>query len=263
MKKYLIRILLTLTGLYIVLLVFLYFFQEKLLFRPEELPKQAVSFPVKVTEEVVAGADGTKLHGLLVHRPQSRGLIFYLHGNAGNAYTWIYDIMYNFPTDYDVFIFDYRGYGKSEGSNTSEAQVMDDVTAAFDFIVKKYGYTNVVVNGYSIGTGPATQLAAIRPVKALVLQAPYYSLSQLCDEILPILPDFIKRYRFETYKYITKVKAPVYLFHGTNDQLITFHHSEQLKKICPKCHLIPIEGALHNALNANPVFLDSLQKVLQ
>lgn len=264
MKKYLIGTLLTLTVLYVIFLILVYFNQEKLLFHPDViLSDNTLRLPDGVNEEFVTVAEGTVLNGVLIKHPNSKGLIFYLHGNGGNAFGWAEDIAYNFPTDYDVFVFDYRGYGKSGGRITSEAQIMDDVTVAYDFIIKKYNYTNVIVNGYSVGTGPAAQLAASKDVKALILQAPYYSLSKLCDEKVPLLPEFIKKYRFETHDYLSKVKAPVYLFHGTNDELIPYHHSELLKAENSKCNLIPIQGMGHNGLNSNADFLTKLKDVLK
>lgn len=264
MKKYLIRTLLTLIGLYVIFLILVYFNQEKLLFHPDVISSDnTLTLPDGINEEFVTVADGTVLNGLLIKHPNSKGLVFYLHGNGGNAFGWAEDIAYNFPADYDVFVFDYRGYGKSKGTITSEAQIMEDVTAVFDYIVKKYNYTNVVVNGYSVGTGPAAQLAASRDVNALILQAPYYSLSKLCDEKVPLLPDFIKKYRFETHDYLSKVKAPVYLFHGTNDELIPYHHSEQLKAENPTSNLILVQGMGHNGLNSNADFLAKLKEILR
>jgi pimeloyl-ACP methyl ester carboxylesterase len=263
MRKFFIWAFVVLIGLYAIFLVLVYFNQEKLLFHPDViLSDNSLMLPDGVNEEFVNAADGTVLNGALIRRAHSKGLIFYLHGNGGNAYGWAEDIAYNFPTDYDVFVFDYRGYGKSKGTITSEAQIMEDVTAVFDYIVKKYNYSNVIVNGYSIGTGPATQLAAARNVKALILQAPYYSLSKLTDEKVPFLPDFIKKHRFETHDYLPKVKAPVYLFHGTNDELIPFHHSELLKAENPEINLIPVQGMGHNGLNSNDVFLNKLKEIL-
>lgn len=263
MRKFLIWAFVVLIGLYAIFLVLVYFNQEKLLFHPDViLSDNSLMLPDGVNEEFVTATDGTMLNGALIKRAHSKGLIFYLHGNGGNAYSWAEDIYQNFPPDYDVFIFDYRGYGLSKGAISSEAQIMDDVTAAFDFVVKKYGYTDVVVNGYSIGTGPATQLAAVRNVKALILQAPYYSLSKLADEKVPFLPDFIKKYRFETHDYLSKVKAPVYLFHGTHDELIPFRHSELLKAENPQINIIPVQAMGHNGLNSNAVFLNKLKEIL-
>ena len=87
-------------------------------------------------------------------------------------------------------------------------------------MLKNYKGKAVVIAGYSIGTGPATYLAAHNKPKALILQAPYSSLTKLIDEKVPLVPDFVKRYAFKTEDIIGRVKAPVYLFHGLDDTLI-------------------------------------------
>lgn len=264
LKKIVIRAGIVLLALYAVVLVLLYFYQEKLLFHPEKVEQEAaILLPPGVSQEYITMADGTKLHGLLLKSKKPKGLVFYLHGNAGNAFGWAERVFYAFPQDYNLFVLDYRGYGLSGGKIQSEKQLIDDVIAAFDYIVKKYSYNNVVVDGYSIGTGPATQLAAKRGVKALILQAPYYSLSDLIDTKVPLLPGFIKKYKLETCNYIGKVKAHVYIFHGKDDVLIPYSNCEQLKEAAPNINVIAIEGMGHNGINESPVFREKVEEILR
>ncbi|KOS06207.1 hypothetical protein AM493_09320 [Flavobacterium akiainvivens] len=263
-KKIIVRLAVIVLALYALVLVLLYFYQEKLLFHPEVIGKDtALMLPKGVSEEYIAMADGVKLNGLLLRNKNAKGLVFYLHGNGGNAAGWGESILYAFPEAYDLFVLDYRGYGKSEGTIQSEAQLIIDVTTAFDYIVKKYDYKSVVVDGYSIGTGPATQLAAKRDVKALILQAPYYSLSELIDTKVPLVPDFVKRYKLETCNYITKVKAPVYIFHGTEDKLIPYSNCQRLKQAAPDITVIPIRGVGHNGINESQVFRGKVEEILR
>ncbi|MES2484362.1 MAG: alpha/beta fold hydrolase [Bacteroidota bacterium] len=263
-KKVLVYILLLPVVLYMLALVLVYFFQEKLLFHPVVTGKdEVIELPEGIAEEYITMADGIKLHGLLARNKNSKGLVFYLHGNGGNAFSWGESIFYAFPKEYDLFVLDYRGYGRSEGAIKSERQMMDDVTTAFDYITKKYSYTNVVVDGYSIGTGPATQLAATRNIKALILQAPYYSLTSLIDSKVPLLPGFMKKYTFETCNYISKVKAPVYIFHGKEDALIPFENSEKLHAQSKISELIPLSGVGHNGINESLVFSEKVTEILK
>ena len=99
--------------------------------------------------------------------------MFYLHGNAGALDTWGDIAKVYTSLGYDIFILDYRGFGKSEGSIYSEEQFYKDVQAAYDVMRKEYPENKIVVEGYSIGTGPATILAATNHPKLLLLQAPY------------------------------------------------------------------------------------------
>jgi len=130
-------------------------------------------------------------------------------------------------------------------------------------MLKNYNEKNVIIAGYSIGTGPATQLAANHNCKALLLQAPYYSLTDLAGDKIPLIPEFVKRYKFETYKYIDKVAAPVYIFHGTADKLIPFTNAERLMKHAKAADkLIPLPGEGHNAINESELYREELKRVL-
>jgi len=254
-------------GLYVFALVLIYFMQEKLLFHPDVVPKDylSASLPSQIEEKFIPVDKNVNLHGLLFKAEKCKGLVFYLHGNGGNAYGWGEDTAQLFTgLGYDLFILDYRGYGKSDGTIESEAQINEDVQKAYNVMLKRYTANNIIIAGYSIGTGPATYLAAHNQPKALLLQAPYYSLSKLTDEKIPLIPDFIKRYKFETKDFIGQVKAPVYLFHGMDDTLIPYHHSEILKNnYCPHATLIPLPLTGHNGINGDYLFRENLEKLSQ
>lgn len=250
--------------LYIVALILLYFFQEKLLFHPVVLDqKHRFAFSDEFEEVFIPVEDDVKLHGILFKAKNSKGLVFYLHGNGGCVEGWGQSAgLYNLA-GYDIFMLDYRGYGKSGGTIESEEQLNSDVEKAFLAMQKKYGST-IIIAGYSIGTGPAAHLAAAKIVKALILQAPYYSLTGLASEKIPLIPEFIKRYKFNTYDKITKVKGPVYIFHGTEDRLIPFTHSQRLKEIGNNnVILIPLPGEGHNAINESYEFGGKLFDILK
>ncbi|MGQ2982421.1 alpha/beta hydrolase [Flavobacterium sp.] len=254
----------TIVLLYALSLTLLYFFQEKLLFHPTVLDqKHKFSFSNEFEEVYIPVGDNVKLQGILFRAKNSKGLVFYLHGNGGCVEDWGQSAgLYN-QAGYDIFMLDYRGYGKSAGHIESEEQLNDDVEKAFSFMRKEYG-SNIIIAGYSIGTGPAAHLAAARNVKALILQAPYYSLTDLARKKVPLIPEFIKRYKFNTCDEIGRVKAPVYIFHGTEDKLIPFSHSQQLKEIGKEnVTLIPLPGEGHNAINESYEFAGKLFDILQ
>jgi alpha-beta hydrolase superfamily lysophospholipase len=173
MKKRLIVAVVILAGIFVLACAFLYFIQEKLIFHPGKLAKTyKFDFEHNFEERYIPAADGTVLHGLLFKADSSNGLIFYLHGNAGSAASWGSVAKTYTNLNYDVFIVDYRGYGKSEGAINGEAQLAEDIQAAYDELKKQYAENIIVVLGYSIGTGPASRLASTNSPKLLILQAP-------------------------------------------------------------------------------------------
>ena len=110
-----------------------------MIFHPSALPQDyKFSFEGSYQEVKIPTFDDKKLHGLLFKADSSKGLVFYLHGNAGALDTWG-DIANVYTSlNYDIFILDYRGFGKSEGSIYSEAQFYNDVQAAYDLMKKNY-----------------------------------------------------------------------------------------------------------------------------
>jgi len=136
--KIFIKIFLTVLALYAIVCVLLFFNQEKLIFYPTKLdPHFQFAFAGKFEEINIKTPDNKILNGVLFKADSTKGLIFYLHGNAGALDTWG-DVTKTY-TDmhYDVFMLDYRGYGKSEGQISSEHQFLDDVQLAYDHVNKK------------------------------------------------------------------------------------------------------------------------------
>ena len=117
MNTILLKIFITVLGLYIFLCIVLYSFQERLIFFPEKLDKNyQFEFGQKFEEQNIKTTDGKLINGLLFKTHNSKGLIFYLHGNAGSLSSWGEVAKTYTDLNYDIFIFDYRGYGKSEGN---------------------------------------------------------------------------------------------------------------------------------------------------
>jgi pimeloyl-ACP methyl ester carboxylesterase len=240
------------------------FQQESLIFFPQKLPVDyQFRFDQEFEEIYIPTKDGAMLHGLLFKAAAPKGLIFYLHGNAGSVDSWGWIAKTYTDLNYDIFVLDYRGYGKSEGRISSETQFYEDVQAAYDQMKKRYTEDRMVVAGYSIGTGAAAMLASANQPKLLVLQAPYYSLCDLMQNLYPIIPTFLLKYKFDTYRFVEKTKAPVVLFHGDLDEIIYHGSSEKLKAhLKPTDKVIVLKGQGHNGMNENPNYQQALAKVL-
>jgi len=239
--------------------------QEELIFFPTKLPANHVfRFNSTFQERFIKTPDGHRLHGLLFKADTSAGLIFYLHGNAGDLDSWGEIAATYTNLNYDIFMLDYRGYGKSEGNISSEKQFHEDVQLAYDHVKKDYPEEKIVVLGYSIGTGTAARLAAYNQPKMLILQSPYYSLIDLAQKLYPMVPSAIIKYKFKTHEYVEKTKAPVVLIHGDKDEVIYYGSSLKLKThLKPQDQLITLPGQPHNGFTENPEYLEVLQEILQ
>ena len=162
------------------------------------------------------------------------------------------------------FMLDYRGYGKSEGSIKSQQQFFDDVQLAYDEMKKKYNESEMIVLGYSIGTGPATHLASKNNPRLLILQAPYYSLVDMMRRNYPVIPTFVLKYRFETNKYIKDCKMPVVIFHGDQDEVIYYNSAVKLKTLLKDTDmLITLRGQGHNGITDNTDYIAAIGEILK
>lgn len=194
-EKKLITILKIIAGLYIILCVGLYFFQENLIFFPQKIEKNyQFNFTQDFEELTFQASDGESLNGLLFKADNTKGLIFYLHGNAGLLRSWGNVASTYTDLNYDIFILDYRGYGKSEGNISSQIQLFEDNQMIYDEIKKKYREEDIIILGYSIGTGLASKLASDNEPKQLILQAPYYSLTDMMSQRFLFIPTFMLKY---------------------------------------------------------------------
>lgn len=266
MKKIIFRILLVLFFLYIALCAFFYFFQERVIFFPTKLDKNYVyQFKGEFEEINIPVGNNLSLNTLLfkTNSDTVKGCILYLHGNAGTLKMWGSLAPYFINQGYDIMFLDYRGFGKSEGSIKGEDQLFRDNQIVYDTLKHRYAEQNIVVVGFSIGTGMATKLAADNNPRILVLKAPYYELTGVVQEFCPVIPDFLVRYKLETYKYVQQCKMPIYVFHGTDDWTINYKNSVKLQKhLKDTDQLITLHDEGHNGIPDNEQYQTEMAKIL-
>lgn len=265
MKKKLINIIKVIVGLYVILCLGLYLFQENLIFFPQKLAENhQFKFANDFEELTCQTSDGTSLNGLLFKSDSSKGLVFYLHGNAGSLASWGNVANAYTTLNYDVFILDYRGYGKSEGEISSQDQLFEDNQMIYNELKKKYQEKDMIILGYSIGTGLASKLASDNNPSQLVLQAPYYSLTDMMHQRFSFIPPFILKYKFATNKYLKKCEMPITIFHGDKDRVINYNSSLKLKReFQDKINLITLKGQGHNSMTDNWDYKQELKNTLK
>jgi pimeloyl-ACP methyl ester carboxylesterase len=265
MKKLILNTLKIITILYVAICVLLYLFQEKLIFYPNKLTKDYIFYYPQPFEELhIKTKDNAVLSALLFKAIGNKGVIFYLHGNAGSLESWGDAAKTYTAIGYDVFMLDYRGYGKSDAVISSEQQLYNDVQTAYDTVKARYSEDKIVVLGYSIGTGAAAKTASTNHPRLLILQAPYYSLTDMMRHTYPIIPTFILKYKFPIDAYLPKCTMPIVIFHGDNDEVIYYNSSVKLKQLMkPADTLITLHGQGHNGITENEDYKKALVQILQ
>lgn len=253
--------------LYLAALAWLWFRQEKLLFAPTVLAADYRLATAPDIHELSIDVPGAKLSALHLKLPDPKGVVFFLHGNGGSLVNWFVNPEYYRRANYDLFMMDYRGYGKSTGQIESEAQLRTDVRAAWATVAPQYTGRKVVVYGRSLGSGLAAGLsaelgAAQRAPDLTVLVSPYTSMAALAGDHYPWVPQALLRYPMRTDQLLGQVRSPLMLIHGAQDPLIAPRHSESLKSLAPQATLSLIPGAAHNDLQNFDTYLDVYARAL-
>ncbi len=264
MIKLILIILTIFISIYILICGFLYIYQEQLIFFPQKLDKNyQFEFGQNFEEIYFKANDGILLNGLLFKADTSIGIIFYLNGNAGSISSWGEVAKTYTDLNHDVFIFDYRSYGKSEGKIDSQDQLFEDNQTAYNLLMKRYNEDKIIILGYSIGTGLASKLASTNNPKLLILQAPYYNMTDMMEQTFPFLPSFVLKYKLSTNEYLKKCKIPVVIFHGDKDEVIYYGSSLKLKdEFKPQDSLITLIGQRHNGMTDNEIYKAEIAKIL-
>jgi uncharacterized protein len=236
--------------------------QERLLFMPSKLPQEhRFNFGADV-HEVWVEVPGARLNALQLRNPQPRGLVFFLHGNAGSLQSWFAGVDFYRQQGFDLFMIDYRGYGKSSGRIQSQAQLEADVRATWQHIAAQYTGLRRVIAGRSLGTGLAAQLSAEVQPEVTLLISPYQSMQALAQEHYAWVPGWVLRYPLRTDVSLPQVKSSVVMVHGKADTLIGPHHSQQLLQALPSARLVEIDSAGHNDLQDFDAYFAALSKAI-
>ncbi|MCW5515186.1 alpha/beta hydrolase [Muriicola sp. Z0-33] len=218
-----------LLGGYLLLVIMLYFLQEKLIFLPTTLPQNySFSFSQPFDEIFLTAADDAVLNGLHFKNEAPKGTILYFHGNAGDLSRWGNIVTFFVDKGFDVIVMDYRTYGKSSGT-LSEAALYKDGQLFYDYALDHYQEQNIILYGRSLGTGIASKLASQNQPRQLILETPYYSLLDLAIKRFPFLPvKWFLKYQLPSNEYTQLVKCPINIFHGTDDKVVPYDSGERL-----------------------------------
>ncbi|UCD55652.1 MAG: alpha/beta hydrolase [Candidatus Omnitrophota bacterium] len=198
-------------------------------------------------------SDNIRLHSWFISNDKAGFTIIFCHGNAGNISHRLEKIALFYKLGLNVFIFDYRGYGKSEGS-PSEPGLYKDVDAAYKYLVekRKVPENNIILYGESIGGAVAVNLAAKNEVGALITEETFTSIKDMIKIYYPLIPHFIISSKLDSVSKIKNIKSPKLIIHSIDDEIVPFRLGEKLFDAAkPPKKFLKIRGS-HNTC-----FLDS------
>jgi fermentation-respiration switch protein FrsA (DUF1100 family) len=175
--------------------------------------------------------DGLKLNGWFfpatTDSPRAQFAMLLCHGNAGNIGHRLETCAALLAAGVNVFLFDYRGYGRSEG-RPSEEGTYRDAQAAYQWLrTKGFPGRNIIAFGESLGGGIATELATRESLGGLVLQSTFTSIPDIGAELFPWLPvRWLGKVRYDTRSKLPRLQVPVLVMHSPADELVGFHHAQ-------------------------------------
>lgn len=252
-------------GLYVAFTWVIFKFQKKLIFFPQKLPAEHTFKLSGDYEEVWIKKTGRyALNALHFKTSKPKGCILYHHGNSKNIEHWA-KFHANFTSrGYDVLFYDYRGFGKSTGL-LKEETLYKDARKFYTYLKKQYPEDTIIQYGRSLGTALATRLANKNSsCPKLILETPYYSMKEMARMKMPFLPiNLILNFQLRQDLDIKKVKCPITIISGTEDELTPHEHSLRLKKYNSNIELIAIEGGTHNGLPEYEQYQKKLDELLR
>lgn len=214
--------------------------------------KSFIYYPSRDMPAVPAGcedvwlttADGVRINGWFI--PSGGPIVLFCHGNAGNLSHRSEKLAILRELGASVFIFDYRGYGRSEGL-PNERGTYFDAEAAYAYLAPKS--KPIFVYGESLGSAIAVELATKHPVAGVILEEPFLSVAAVGRNMFPYLPvGLLVRNKYDTLSKIAGIHAPLLILHSRNDEMFPYAHAERLFAAArePK-QLVELRGSHNDA----------------
>lgn len=267
----LLTLLIAAASFYVLLALMLFFFQDRMVFLPNmpgrtltATPKDAGFDFEDVTLET---SDGLKLHGWYVPAAQARGVVLFLHGNAGNISHRLDSIAIFHELGLDTLIIDYRGYGQSQGKPSEQGTYLD-AEAAWHYLVNDRGVAadRIIVFGRSLGGAVAAWLANQYTPAALIIESSFSSALDIARKLYPFMPvRLITRLEFPVSLHVSRLQCPLLVVHSRDDEIIPFTMAEAIYESAaePKS-LLEIWGDHNNGfLLSRDRYLSGLNEFIQ
>jgi len=226
-------------SIYLALLIYVYFIQSSMIFYPNMPSRDLLVTPEDIAlnyqDVAFVTEDNIKLHGWFIPKQNAKGTVLFFHGNAGNISHRLDSISIFHRLDLNVFIFDYRGYGQSDGK-ISEEGTYRDAEAAWNYLTRTQGISEkqIIIFGRSLGASIASWLASKHTPAALIIESGFTSVASMGQRFYPFLPiRWLVHYKFDTIQYVKNITCPVLVAHSRSDEIIPFEEGREIFDAVP------------------------------
>jgi len=242
----------------ILLFFYIRYMERKGIYYPaKEIKLYPSAVNLKFKDVYFTTSDNLKINAWYIPYDKAKFTLLFCHGNAGNIMDRLDKIQVLHNIGLNIFIFDYRGFGKSQGRPVEDGIYLDAQTA-YDYLINslKINPAEIILYGESLGSAVAIDLARAKPVGGLIVEGGFSSGKDMAAKIYPFLPRFVFSDVFNSLAKIKEIHAPVLFIHGRNDEIVPLKLAYKLYHQAnhPK-EFVELSGD-HNAS-----FFDSLQKV--
>ncbi len=247
-KSMIVKIIICVIFIFFAISLFLFFLQNKMVFHPlSEISTLPSDIGLDFQDLHLNTSDSISINAWFVPVYGSLKTILFCHGNAGNISHRLDSINIFHKLGYNVLIFDYRGYGKSEG-NPSEKGTYLDGDVAYEHLLKKgIAERDIVIFGRSLGGAVAADLASRKKPAGLILESTFTSISDMAATFYPFLPTkLLCKIKYNTIAKVKKIQCPTLIIHSPRDEIIPFQMGQKLYETAsqPK-YFLEIRGS-HN-----------------
>lgn len=223
---------------------------DRFIYYPMRYPGGAWELQAKAGAEDrwLTVSDGTRLNAWWFPKANARFATVFLHGNAGNVTHRIDHAQSALDAGSSFLIVDFRGYGKSAGQPTERGLYKDADAAYAELLHLGYAPERIIVQGESLGTAVAVDVAIRKQCAGVILESPFMSAGRIAGTVLPFFGPLVIR-GYDTYSKISKLHAPLLVIHGTADEVVPFSQGKAVFNAANKPkEFWPVAGAHHNDL---------------
>jgi len=220
--KYLYLTISSIIFTYLVVILFIYFYQRNLLYNPSENNYLNDKINFNYREIFIKTNENIKLKSWFIEKDLKKfKTILLFHGNAGNLFNRVYKLNELSKLDLNILIISWRGFSGNEGKPTEKNLYYDGEKAVKWLNSQGLDNKDIILYGESLGTGVATELASKNNFGGIILESPFTSMADTAKIYYPYLPvNLLLRDRYDSKSKIKDIKTPILIMHGKMDNIV-------------------------------------------